>query len=464
VALVSIFIFENNMSYKEKVIQTVKNFIKHNNLIAENDTVLCAVSGGADSIVMASVLIELNYKIAIAHCNFKLRGKQADKDEQLVKKFADNYELSFHSTLFETEVYAQQHKISIQMAARELRYEWFEQLRKEFNYSVIATAHHLNDQIETVLLNLTKGTGLKGIKGIQHKKGNIIRPILQLKKEEIFKYAEKEKLKFRTDASNNDNKYERNLIRNKVVPILKTINPSLLNTFEANINHIIDANELAAYATNSLKKKLIENRKGNYFISINKLLLQPGRKTLLDSLLTDFDFSHKQVEEVFKIIEAQSGKQVEGDTYTVIKDRNFLIITQTIASENNNPIVLIENEKKKIKTPEFQLKLEVVKFKGIQHKSAEWFTQLDYDKIQFPLVLRKWKRGDYFYPLGMNKKKKVSNYLVDEKVSLLEKEKICVLISGEHIIALLGKRIDDRFKVTSNTKKSLELVIKYIHK
>ena len=452
------------MSYKEKVIQTVKNFIKHNNLIAENDTVLCAVSGGADSIVMASVLIELNYKIAIAHCNFKLRGKQADKDEQLVKKFADNYELSFHSTLFETEVYAQQHKISIQMAARELRYEWFEQLRKEFNYSVIATAHHLNDQIETVLLNLTKGTGLKGIKGIQHKKGNIIRPILQLKKEEIFKYAEKEKLKFRTDASNNDNKYERNLIRNKVVPILKTINPSLLNTFEANINHIIDANELAAYATNSLKKKLIENRKGNYFISINKLLLQPGRKTLLDSLLTDFDFSHKQVEEVFKIIEAQSGKQVEGDTYTVIKDRNFLIITQTIASENNNPIVLIENEKKKIKTPEFQLKLEVVKFKGIQHKSAEWFTQLDYDKIQFPLVLRKWKRGDYFYPLGMNKKKKVSNYLVDEKVSLLEKEKICVLISGEHIIALLGKRIDDRFKVTSNTKKSLELVIKYIHK
>jgi tRNA(Ile)-lysidine synthase len=464
VALVSIFIFENNMSYKEKVIQTVKNFIKHNNLIAENDTVLCAVSGGADSIVMASVLIELNYKIAIAHCNFKLRGKQADKDEQLVKKFAENYELPFHSTLFETEAYAQKHKISIQMAARELRYDWFEQLRKEFNYSVIATAHHLNDQIETVLLNLTKGTGLNGIKGIQHKKGNIIRPILQLKKEEVFKYAEKEKLKFRTDASNNDNKYERNLIRNKVVPILETINPSLLNTFEANINHIADANELAVYATKSLKKKLIENRKGNYFISISKLQFQPGWKTLLDSLLKDFSFSHKQVEEVFKIIEAQSGKQVEGDTYTVIKDRNFLIITQTIATENNNPIVLIENEKKKIKLPEFQLKLEVAKFKGIQHKSAEWFTQLDYDKIQFPLILRKWKRGDYFYPLGMNKKKKVSNYLVDEKVSLLEKEKICVLLSGEHIIAILGKRIDDRFKVTSNTKKSLELVIKYNHK
>jgi tRNA(Ile)-lysidine synthase len=346
------------------------------------------------------------------------------------------------------------------MAARALRYEWFEEIRKQYGYEEIATAHHLNDQIETILLNLTKGTGISGITGINAKNDKTIRPLLSLSKEAIIKYADKQKLKFRTDASNADNKYERNLIRNKIVPLLESLNPALLNTFQYNINHFNDAEHLVAYAKQQLKKKLIEYRKGNHFISILKLQNQPGWKTLLDDLLSDFGFSHKQTEEVTKMLGSQSGKQIENATYRLIKDRQFLIISEANTENNSEAIVLIENEKQKIKTPYFKLKFEVVKFKGIQHKSPTWFMQLDFNKITFPLTLRKWQRGDYFYPLGMNKKKKISNFLVDEKVSVLEKEQTYVLLSGEHIIAIVGKRIDDRFKVTDATKKSLEIVLK----
>jgi tRNA(Ile)-lysidine synthase len=234
----------------------------------------------------------------------------------------------------------------------------------------------------------------------------------------------------------------------------------LLNTFQHNINHFNEAEQLANYAKQQLKKKLIQHRKGNYFISILKLQNQPGWKTLLDALLSDFGFSHKQTEEVIKMLQSQSGKQIENTTYRLIKDREFLIISEANTENNSEAIVLIENEKQKVKTPFFKLKFEVVNFKGIQHKSPEWFMQLDYHKISFPLTLRKWQRGDYFYPLGMNKKKKISDFLVNEKVSVLDKEQTYVLLSGEHIIAVLGKRIDDRFKVTNATQKALEIVLK----
>lgn len=448
------------MNFSQKTIHEVKIFIEQHTLLNANAKVLCAVSGGVDSIVMVSMLKDLGYSVGIAHCNFKLRGKSADKDEHFVKQYAETNNIPFYSISFETDKYAKQHKLSIQMAARTLRYEWFEEIRKLHGFEKIATAHHLNDQVETVLLNLTKGTGISGLTGINANNGKIIRPLLSLSKEAILKYAEKQKLKFRTDASNADNKYERNLIRNKIVPLLSSLNPSLLNTFQHNINHFNEAEQLANYAKQQLKKKLIQNRKGNYFISILKLQNQPGWKTLLDDLLSDFGFSHKQTEEVVKMLHSQSGKQIENTTYRIIKDREFLIISEANTENNSEAIVLIENEKQKVKSPFFKLKFEVVKFKGIQHKSAEWFMQLDYHKISFPLTLRKWQRGDYFYPLGMNKKKKISNFLVDEKVSVLDKEQTYVLLSGEHIIAIVGKRIDDRFKVNDATKKSLEIVLK----
>lgn len=450
------------MSFSQKTIQEVKLFIEQKTLLNTKAKVLCAVSGGADSIVMVDILKTLGYEIGIAHCNFKLRGKAADKDEQFVKAYAEVNNIPFYSTCFETEKYAKKHKLSIQMAARVLRYNWFEEIRKLYGYEKIATAHHLNDQIETVLLNLIKGTGISGITGIKVKNEKVVRPLLSLTKETILKYADKQNLKYRTDASNADNKYERNLIRNKIVPLFENINPALLHTFQNNLNHFNEAEQLANYAIQHLKKKLIENRKGNYFISILKLQSQPGWKTLLDDLLVDFDFSHKQTEEVIKMLNSQSGKQIDNANYRLIKDREFLIISEANSENNNEAIVLIENEKQKVKTPFFKLKFEVVKFKGVQHKSPEWFMQLDYHKISFPLTLRKWQQGDYFYPLGMNKKKKISNFLIDEKVSVLDKEQTYVLLSGEHIIAIIGKRIDDRFKVTDTTKKALEIVLKPI--
>jgi len=448
------------MKFCEKINLKVNNYIKEHQLFIKGEKILCAVSGGPDSMVMLHILTSLGYEVGIAHCNFKLRGKDADKDEAFVKLFAEQHRLPFFNTSFETETYSKKNKISIQMAARTLRYEWLEKTRKENGYNLIAAAHHADDNMETVLLNITKGTGLAGLKGIQAKKEKIVRPLLCLTKTEILKYAEKASLEYRTDKSNSENKYERNRIRNKVIPELLSINPSLPETFQKNAEHLSDSFEIFQYGLQLLKKKIIESRKGNLFISIKKLQSLPGWKTLLDSLLSEYHFTHAQTEEAIKIADTASGKQIQNEKFRLIKDRSFFIITPRNDEANENPIILIESPKKKVKTKDFLLKLEVKKFKGIQNKSAEWFMQLDAAKIQFPLTLRKWKAGDYFYPLGMNKKKKISDLLVDEKVSLLDKEKTYVLISEERIICIVGRRIDDRFKVTEQTQKSLEIKLK----
>jgi tRNA(Ile)-lysidine synthase len=450
------------MKFFEKINIQVTRYIKEHALMDKSGAILCAVSGGADSMVMVHILKSIGYRIGIAHCNFKLREKDADKDEAFVMTYAETHQLPFFNTSFDTSDYAKKNKVSIQMAARNLRYEWLEKIRKENNFHAIATAHHVDDNMETVLLNFTKGTGLNGLKGIQPKNEKIVRPLLCLTKGEILKYAEKSSVNYRTDKSNAESKYERNKIRNKVIPLLQTINPSLPETFQKNTEHLNDSYEIFQYGLNFLRKKLIETRNGNIYISINKLRILPGWKTILDSILSQYNFSHGQVTEAIKISDTASGKQIINADYRLIKDRNFFIIVINNDKENGNPVLLIESPKHKIRTKDFSLKFEVKNFKGVQNKSAEWFMQFDASKIAFPLMVRKWKAGDYFYPLGMNKKKKVSDFLVNEKVSILEKEKIFVLISDEKIICVLGRRIDERFKVTEKTTKALGLKLKVI--
>jgi tRNA(Ile)-lysidine synthase len=448
------------MKFSEKTVQKVERFIAAHQLFSNNIPVLCAVSGGIDSVVMAEIMNRLGYSIGLAHCNFQLRGKDAGKDEAFVKKLAQRMNVPFFSTQFNTTAYANQYKISIQMAARELRYDWLEKTRKENNFHCIVTAHHLNDSIETILLNLVKGTGIAGIKGIPLQHDKIKRPLLCLTKKEIEHFAKKEKLSFRTDLSNAENKYERNRIRNKVLPELHSLNPSLEVTFQKNIGHFNDAHELTQYALQQLKKKLIEKRNGNIIIPIKKILTLPGWKTVLNVILSEYHFGNVQSTEALKLIHASSGRQIENEFFRLLKDRDFFIIAPQAATAEDHPVYLIENASRKIKTPHFTVKLEVKKFKGVQHKSTGWFMQLDTDKIKFPLMLRKWKAGDYFYPLGMNKKKKISDFLIDEKVSALEKEKTYVLLSEEKIVAVLKNRIDERFKTTATTRKSLEIKVK----
>jgi tRNA(Ile)-lysidine synthase len=450
------------MSIAEKIKEKVSEYIISKKLTDNHTTpVLCAVSGGIDSVVMTHVLHTMGFKIAIAHCNFKLRGKDADKDEMFVKKLAEKINVPFYTTSFETKAFAENNKISVQMAARQLRYEWLENIRKKHGFHRIATAHHLNDSIETILLNLIKGTGISGIKGIAPQQGYVIRPLLCLTKNEIEHYAKKESIKYRKDISNKENKYERNKIRNKIYPLLKELNPSLENTFLNNINHLNDAYELMQHAIRILHKKMIENRKGNYFIAIKKLQQLPGWKTLLHDALIQFHFTHAQINEAQKLIQAPPGKHISNESYRLIKDREFLIITPQQVTPDISPIYVIPHAGKKTVTPHFTLKTEIKKFKGIQHKSARCLMQFDAEKVAFPLVLRQWKAGDYFFPLGMNKKKKISDFLIDEKVSVLEKEKTYVLISDERIICVLGRRIDHRFKTDAHTKKVLLVKIKY---
>lgn len=448
------------MNYSQKILHNVAQFIEQHQLFKPNHSILCAVSGGIDSIVLLDILFKLKYKLQLAHCNFKLRGKAADKDEALVKKYADKLGLPFHTIAFDTAQYAKEKGVSIQMAARELRYNWFQKIRKENNLHSIATAHHINDNVETVLLNLTKGTGIKGMIGIQTKNNVIVRPLLCLNKHDIEKYAKKQHLLFRADASNSDNKYERNFLRNNVIPQLETINPQLLNTFSANSQHFQDAYQIFENGLKKLLTNITENRNGHYYISIKKLIQQPGWKTVLFHYLETFNFSPKQVEEAIAIIDAESGKQLTNEKFRLVKSRDFLIITPLPDEKYEKAFIIIKDAKQQITTQNFKLKFQIKKYKGVQNKDIAWYAQLDAQKVLFPLTLRLWKKGDYFYPLGMEKKKKISDFLVNEKISLPEKEQTYVLLSDEKVICILGKRIDNRFKTNDNTKKVLEIKIK----
>lgn len=398
------------MNYSEKIIFKVAQFIIQHQLFQPQSKILCAVSGGVDSVVLLDILLKLEYKVQVAHCNFKLRGKAADKDEALVKKYADKLGLPFHTIAFDTAQYAKEKGVSIQMAARELRYNWFKKIKIDNNIPVVATAHHINDNVETVLHNLTKGTGIKGIVGILPKNNTIVRPLLCLTKHEIEKYASKQKLDYRTDASNLDNKYERNFLRNNVIPQLETINPNLLQTFSANSQHFQDAYQIFEKSLKKLLANIAENIKGHYYISIKKLIQQPGWKTVLFHYLDTFSFSPKQVEEAIAIIEAPSGKQLTNETFRLVKSRDFLIITPLPDNKNEQIFLIIKDAKQQISTQYFNLRFQIKKFKGLQNKDIAWFAQLDAKKVVFPLTLRLWKKGDYFYPLGMEKKKKISDF------------------------------------------------------
>lgn len=444
-----------------QVINKVEKYIQTHHLFTKQDKLLLAVSSGMDSILMLHILHQLKFEVAIAHCNFQLRGNEAEEDEKCVENLAQALQIPFHSIRFNTKEYAQQQHLSIQVAARNLRYDWFYKICKENNYTKICTAHHLNDQTETILLNLCKGTGLKGMTGIPNQNNKVVRPFLGISKAEIIEEVHRLKLNYREDASNAQSDYQRNFIRHQIIPKLISINPSIHHTFENNSFHFSEGWQLQQYAIASILKKLIVKRKNNIFISIPKLFSFPSPHTLLDALLTQFNFSHKQVVEALKILDAAESKQIINEKFKLLKSRNILIITpiDNVTGEGND-FILIKNESQQVNTAFFTLKLEKVKFKGIQNKSNAWFLQLDFEKIIFPLVLRKWKNGDYFYPLGLNKKKKISDFLTDKKLNVLEKENTYVLLSTHKIIAVLQHSIDHRYAISNPTKYSLELVLK----
>lgn len=440
------------------MIKKFEKYYQKNELFAKTDNILLTVSGGRDSVVMVNLFHQSKLNFGIAHCNFKLRGKEADKDKQFVKNLAEKLNVPFYTVSFNTHEFASENKISTQMAARELRYHWFEEIRTKNNYQFIATAHHKNDVAETLLINLTKGTGLSGLHGISSKNGNIVRPLLCFNRNEIDDFVESNKIKFREDKSNAETKYVRNKIRHKIIPELEKINPSFIETIFNETQQFAELEQLIETKINEDRKKCFSVNVYNIEIDIPKLLKLKPLKTYLFYFLKPYGFNADDAIDIMNSLDKQSGKKFMSKTHQLIKDRNKLIIS---ASKDVEYKEFVINKLEDFSSLPFYLKAKMVSKKVLKSINKDKnFAYLDADKVKFPLTIRKWKMGDKFKPFGMKGVKKLSDFFVDEKLSLLEKENIWLLTSNNKIIWVVGYRIDDDYKLSSKTKNALFLTYK----
>lgn len=429
------------------MINSIKENIYKNNLFTKKSKILLAVSGGADSICLFFALKDLGYDIQIAHCNFNLRDIESDQDEQFVKDIANKYSIRYFVRSFDTLKFAEQNKLSVQMAARQLRYDWFEELLVENNFSCIATGHHKDDSIETFLINFIRGSGISGLCGIQMKNNNIVRPLLSLTRNQIDEFLTKKSIKYRNDSSNSDIKYLRNNIRHQLIPLLKEINPKIQETITNEIEMLNGINNVFKDKVDDIRKSIIIKREDLFIIKISDLLNIRNLEVILYDLLRPF--GSFQVKNIINSLRSQSGKQFFSNTHCILIDRENVIIS--LKKTTNNKEIKIFRTDHEIFIPLY-MKLSETSDSSIINNPL--FAKFDLNKLTFPLVLRKWKNGDKFIPLGMNNFKKVSDFFVDEKYTLNEKKEQWILCSEEDIIWIIGKRIDDRYKIASNTKKT----------
>ena len=427
------------------MINIVKKNIVKKNLFSKDHSLLLAISGGADSMGLFFVLKDLGYNIEIAHCNFNLRGKESDKDEVFVKDLAKKYDVKCHVKSFATQKYANRKRISIQMAARELRYNWFDELLVEHRLDFIISAHHRNDNIETFFINLIRGTGINALCGIQPVNRNIIRPLLEVSRKEIESYLMQRGVEYRNDSSNLDIKYLRNKIRHQLIPLLKEMNPNIENVISDEIFLLNGVNTVFQKKIEAMRAQLIIEDKGIYKMNISQLIECEDLEITLFEILRPFGFF--QANQIINSIYSQSGKQFFSETYQLIIDRDQIIISLIKDYQPQIDIPTIETE---INIP-FKMRFKVTKDTSISNNLN--VARFDFDKVSFPLKLRKWKNGDKFRPLGMSNFKKLSDFFIDEKYSILDKKKQWILCSGEDILWVIGNRIDDRYKIDTNTKK-----------
>lgn len=434
--------------------------IKNNDLMKKSGRLLLAISGGADSVVLAHLCKEAGFTITLAHCNFQLRGAESDRDETFVRELATAWNLPLLVQHSDTEKLAQEHKLSIQEMARKIRYEWFAALTDPASSGRIAdyvvTAHHADDNVETLLINFFRGTGIKGLGGIPPQQGNIIRPLLFAKKEAILAYALQNGLNFVEDSSNLTDKYTRNNFRLNIIPQLREIYPDVENNLLDNIQRFRESALLYEMEITRLKKRLLQPVAKQLRTPVLLLKQQPALHTLVYELYQPFGFSPAQGKEIIKLLDAPSGKQVLSHTHRIIRHRKWLLL---VPIETSTAMLQVwESHTETIVFPEGTLEQTRSIANPETTKSADQLTALlDADCIQFPLILRPWKAGDYFYPQGLGKKKKISRFLIDNKVAVSDKEKVYVLESCERIVWVVGMRIDDRCKITPGTKQLLTI-------
>lgn len=412
-------------------------------------SLLIAVSGGLDSVVLAHLCKGLNLNFSLAHCNYNLRGAESNADQKFVEELGVQLNCKVHITSFDTNDHKKTKDSSIQLVARELRYEWFYKLLQAHNYDYILTAHHADDNLETYIINLSRGTGLKGLMGIPEQNQNIVRPLLPFPRTEILHYAKSEGLEWREDSSNSDTKYLRNKIRHEIVFRLKELNPNFLGNFMLSQENLIGTSNLLQNYKQDLKAELFIKNDKVYSIDIKKLKSKQPLKDYLYLLFQDYGFT--QWADIQNLLDATSGKKIYSNTHQLVKDRDTLLLSEF--TENNKEVFWIEKQQNHINKP-FMMKMIMVE------EIANWGKQLlyvDMEKLKFPLMLRKWNNGDYFYPLGMKGKKKLSKYFKDEKLDILSKNNVWLLLSDNKIVWVIGNRADERFKVTGNTKTILKL-------
>lgn len=436
-------------------------FISAHDLLSPDELLLVAVSGGIDSVVMLHLLVSAGYSCVVAHCNFCLRGKESDGDALFVKQLAERYKLAYHQNNFDTELYARQHGLSIQMAARELRYRWFEDLRQANHYQAIAVAHHADDAIETFLINFARGTGIKGLTGISVKNAYIVRPLLFAHRQEIEKYADKQGLNYREDSSNASDKYARNAIRHQLIPLFQKLNPAFLSSAQDSLHYLNQTAEIYQQAVGEAFRHCTIDTGDSINIMISRLKLLSPLDAYLYEFLKPYNFDNEMVKQISDALDAQPGKQFFSSTHHLLKDRDKLIISRIEKELSETYNIGADCRQLDIKDGErgsLRLVFEYEDYSSDYKIDANpRVAQLDADCLQFPLLLRRWQPGDRFRPLGMSNYKKLSDFFIDQKIPLTIKSNLWLLTSADDIVWLCAYRIDDRFKLTSKTKRVLKI-------
>lgn len=432
------------------ILSQFKDFIHQHQLINNDDKLLLAVSGGKDSVLMAHLFKKAGYNFAIAHCNFNLRGEESQRDASFVHLLSSTFDVPLHTKMFDTIAYSQAHQISIQMAARDLRYAWFEELSEEYGFTKIAIAHHSNDTIETVLINLTRGTGIAGLHGILPKNGKLIRPLLFATSEEIEAEIDKENISFVEDSSNLTTKYARNKIRSLVIPVLKEINPNLEETFLNNIERFSETEKVLNKVVSEIRNKIFELKDGIYYINKVHFKDLDPQKLLVTELLTPFNFSEGVVDLIIQNLEKPSGTSFYSPSHRLTFDRDNLLISKIMPELN--PLIIWHSDIEEIDFLNGRMQVRLSDSLPLEFNSE--LAYIDFDALVFPLIIRNWEQGDQFIPFGMNNFKKLSDFFIDQKLPVPEKERIPILVNGNgDIIWVAGLRQDNRYKVSKATKK-----------
>lgn len=434
------------------MLQKFKQHLHQNFPFLEDSKLLIAISGGIDSVVLAHLCSQLNLNFSLCHCNFNLRGQESDDDEAFVTSLAKTLKTPVYTTSFETEKYATKNKVSIQVAARDLRYTWFYKLLDANQYDYVLTAHNTNDNLETFIINLTRGSGLEGFTGIPPVNQKSVRPLLAFSRDDITLFAIKNGIVWREDRSNASIKYVRNKVRHKVIPILKELNPHVLESFQNTIEYLNESQSIINDAVKNITANVVSYKNDVLKISCKEIEKLSNKKAYLYQLLQAYGFTAWN--DIVDLISAQPGKQVFSDTHRLLKDRNFLILTTINKSQSIKGPILIDQKVSEITNP---IKLTIQNTDDYTSKNKEQII-IDKDLVNYPLSLKKWHHGDAMYPTGMIGSKKISQLFKDNKLSLLDKEKIWILADAkDHIIWVIGLRQDRRYLANKTSKNRLKI-------